>query len=110
MELIGIIIVGCGIFFIGLFFALICTVGIENTIVKIIVTIILAIVFSSLLVGVCYLEDKADKDNWNNGICSQCGGSLDFKNASRYKGRTTYFWECEECGYIIETTKNMREE
>ena len=43
---------------------------------------------------------------WNDGICVQCGGSMEFTNASRIRADTYYYFQCEDCGKIIELTCN----
>lgn len=43
---------------------------------------------------------------WNDGICVQCGGSMEFTNASRVRADTYYYFQCEDCGKIIELTYN----
>ena len=43
---------------------------------------------------------------WNDGICVQCGGSMEFTSASRTRADTYYYFQCEDCGKIIELTYN----
>lgn len=43
---------------------------------------------------------------WNDGICVQCGGSMEFTSASRARVDTYYYFQCEDCGKIIELTYN----
>ncbi len=43
---------------------------------------------------------------WNDGICAQCGGQMEFTNASRVRADTYYYFQCEDCGKIIELTCN----
>lgn len=43
---------------------------------------------------------------WNDGICVQCGGSMEFKSASRRRTDTYYYFQCEDCKKIIELTYN----
>ena len=43
---------------------------------------------------------------WNDGICVQCGGQMEFTNASRVRADTYYYFQCENCGNIIELTCN----
>lgn len=43
---------------------------------------------------------------WNDGICVQCGGSMEFTSASRARADTYYYFQCEDCGKIIELTYN----
>lgn len=93
---------------VGIFLALLIASQAKTKIGYVFSFLISAIIISFLLGGAFYLDEKIDTDNWNNGKCSYCGGSLEFKNASRYKSTTIYYWECEECGYIVETKHNMR--
>lgn len=43
---------------------------------------------------------------WNNGVCVQCGGQMEFTNTSRARTDTYYYFQCEDCGKIIELTYN----
>ena len=54
--------------------------------------------------GACYLEVSIDADTWNEGVCL-CGGEYEFSNAGHRKnGGNYYYYTCNECGRVIETT------
>lgn len=57
----------------------------------------------ALAFGICSLESAADAVVWNNGKC-QCGGEFEFSNATHRKnGGNFYYYECVNCGKVIET-------
>lgn len=45
---------------------------------------------------------QGDLKRYNNGVCAECQGALEFVNASRYRSSTTYYYQCEQCGRIME--------
>lgn len=54
----------------------------------------------------CAIWEQADSEKtFNNGECTLCEtGEYKFSNATKSRhGHTYYFYECDECGYIIET-------
>jgi hypothetical protein len=55
-------------------------------------------------VGLGCLEQSINADTWNEGIC-RCGGEYEFSNAGHRKnGGNYYYYTCNECGQVIETT------
>lgn len=50
-------------------------------------------------------KKEAKHAEYNNGICSQCGGHYDFIQAvgNRYPIFTKYIYKCDNCGNMIET-------
>lgn len=64
---------------------------------------------SCVISGAFCLEESMNEDAWNNGYC-YCGGKYEFKNADKgYRSTTTsYYYSCEECDHVIETTRQMR--
>lgn len=50
-------------------------------------------------------EEKTSKENYNNGICSICGGQYRFESAVHIKSQgDRYFYTCQECGHTIQST------
>lgn len=43
---------------------------------------------------------------WNDGICARCGGEMEFTSASHAKFETYYYFQCGDCGNIIELNRN----
>lgn len=72
-----------------------------------------SIIVALVLCGICsvamivygiymsYTTPKEDRIAFNNGVCSECGGKLQF-----YQGvgaaNKTYIYKCEDCGYAVE--------
>ena len=38
-------------------------------------------------------------ERWDNGHCEECGGSLEFSNATYWRGYHEYYYTCNECGH-----------
>lgn len=91
---------------VGLFIATIITISLKGW-KRFIITIILAVIIGTIFSGGFALEATYNFDIWNDGYCT-CGGIWEFKNASRYRNKTTYYWECDTCKTIIETDYNFR--
>ena len=74
------------------------------------VTVILALAIGFGISGLLCLEEQANVKAWNNGHCEECGGELHLAGTtkSRNNGSTRYYWECEECNNLIDTTRNFR--
>lgn len=53
-----------------------------------------------------YWDVEIQEDIWNDGICARCGGEMEFTNASHAKFKTYYYFQCGDCGNIIELTRN----
>jgi hypothetical protein len=74
---------------------------------KIICTILLTTASAGLFVGGIAVEEDADSDKWNNGVCL-CGGTYKFANASRHKQTVHYYYVCDACDHVIDTHKAMK--
>lgn len=49
-------------------------------------------------------ESKVSKENYNNGICSECGGEYRFTSAQHIKNSgDRYYYTCEDCGHTVMT-------
>ena len=75
-----------------------------STVGKVFVSIILLVLFGSAIGGMMGLDASAQEEIWNDGKCKICGESLHFVNASHSKSVTHYFYLCDNCGNIVETT------
>lgn len=75
-----------------------------------VITVILALAIGFGISGLLCLEEQANVKAWNNGHCEECGGEwhLAGTTKSRNNGSTRYYWECEECNNLIDTTRNFR--
>ena len=87
---------------IGMFMALLITAGSKTKVGHAVGFIILSLVLTAFFAGMFTLEHMGDESTWNNGKCIICGGEYNFVNADRYRNHTTYYYECEDCGHIIE--------
>ena len=74
----------------------------------IIIFLVLALAFAIMIIGTRY-EVKQDEKEYNNGICSLCGGEYKFTSAVHYRnGGDRYYYTCDECGHTIETVCLMK--
>ena len=54
-------------------------------------------------------QRKVSKENYNDGICAECGGEYRFASAEHTKsGDDRYFYTCEDCGHTIMTFRLMK--
>ena len=71
---------------------------------SILITLALFAVAIVAVIGLGCLEQSMNADTWNEGICG-CGGEYEFSNAGHRKnGGNYYYYTCNECGQLIETT------
>ena len=75
---------------------------------RLISAIFITALFASIFGGCNYIEATRDNDNWNDGYCFNCGTHWTFKGGTRYKFTTEYYYECENCHTVIETSHIMR--
>lgn len=66
---------------------------------KNIITIIVAV---SIAITILTLGMVARVSRWNNGICTECGGTYILRDVEGQKRGVTYIYECDHCGKIIE--------
>lgn len=84
-----------------------------KAILEVLKVIIIALVtIAVLFVGVfaiCSWETKDSERIYNNGVCNNCEvGQYEFSNTTKSKtGHVTYFYDCNNCGHIIETSVQM---
>lgn len=57
-----------------------------------------------VLLGIGFLfvwnaQHNGAVERWNNGQCEECGGSLEFSNATNWRGSHEYYYTCNECGH-----------
>ncbi len=93
---------------VGAFMALMFTSGMKDGWGRAIVAIIIAIAIGCGIAGMFALEYKGDEMAWNNGTC-ECGGEWDLVNVEHRKNSgNRYYWECEDCGHVIQTNRSFR--
>ena len=95
---------------VGVFMALLLTNGMKDGWKRNVVTIIIALAIGFGIGGLLTLEEQANVKTWNNGHCEECGGEWHLAGVtkSRNNSSTRYYWECEECNNLIDTTRNFR--
>jgi hypothetical protein len=69
---------------------------------------VVAVLFAGVF-AICSWEQKDSERIYNNGVCNNCEvGQYEFSNTTKSKtGHVTYFYDCNNCGHIIETTVQM---
>ena len=90
---------------VGAFFGLMVVSLMENTKSKIkkwVVGIVTAALASGAIIAMCVRDRNIDMEQWNNGICPQCGELWEFKGATRYKNHISYFYSCDKDQIVIE--------
>lgn len=78
-----------------------CITGIIKAIVFFIVFVFITIVLA--IIGGT-IEANQSEEEYNNGICSECGGHYKFVSSSYIRNDSDeYYYSCEDCGYTIMT-------
>lgn len=67
-----------------------------------ITTILIAIAVGIFLAFMYHINDNANEKMWNNGICTECEGEMEFTSASHTKYNNRYYYKCNDCGNVIE--------
>lgn len=70
------------------------------------IAILMALAIGLGVTRLMFWDAENQRKIWNDGICAQCGGQMKFINASRARGDTYYYFQCEDCKNIIELTYN----
>ena len=94
---------------IGMFLAAMLTANSYTRKGHVIGFILITLIVTAFFAAGFTVEYYQDEQIWNGGICPDCRGNYEFVNASHYRGHTAYYWECDGCGAIIETSSNMKE-
>lgn len=67
------------------------------------------IILMILAVIVANYENKQGEKNYNNGICTECGGNYYFIDMEHIRnGGDEYYYSCDKCGHTITTTHLMK--
>jgi len=76
---------------------------------KIIFILTLIIVFFGFISYNEELENyKSDVAKYNNGICSECGGNYEYKQAVGTNSDTGYIYICDNCKNLIQLDNYLR--
>lgn len=81
---------------------------IRDDIERILAIIIIILVVALIGIGIAKLEDINDKETYNNGICSVCNQTADYKLVNVEKRRyDLYYYQCSHCGHAIQLHKQI---
>lgn len=82
---------------------------IKETLKALVITFGIVSIAFGLAVACATWEQAEAEKVFNNGKCILCEtGEYKFSNVSKtQRGNTYYFYECDECGYIIETNAQV---
>lgn len=70
--------------------------------VRDIIRIILGSIFIlGMIYGVVKCSNDQEDKKWNNGYC-ECGGHYEYQQAVGHQYTTSYIYQCDSCGKIIE--------
>ena len=67
-----------------------------------ITTVLIAIAVGTFFAFMYHVNDVANDYVWNNGICTECEGKMEFTSASHTKYNNRYYYKCNDCGNVIE--------
>jgi hypothetical protein len=68
------------------------------------ILVVIALVFIFGLFGVICSE-RTKVEEYNNGICKQCGGKYEYLQAIGHEDYTTYLYRCRQCGKMLELSE-----
>lgn len=89
---------------VGAFFGLMVVSLMENTKSKVkkwVVGIITSILVSGAITAALIADRNIDMEQWNNGVCPQCGGLWEFKGATSNRTDTYYYYSCDKDQIVI---------
>lgn len=92
---------------IGILIAAMVSNGTKTKMKHIIKFALATVVITAFCAGEFTLNEFEEQKIWNNGICT-CGGEYKFINGSRYRNTTTYYYECDNCGDVLELQRHMK--
>ena len=70
-------------------------------IIPVIIAVFLALCFATAFLADAYNHHKEVKI-WNDGVCSECGGTYVYQQAVGHHCDTGYIYICDNCGKLIE--------
>lgn len=74
----------------------------EGIVIGLIVVVILGVIFATFAV-IC--SERAKVEEYNNGVCKQCGGKYEYLQAIGHRDYTTYLYRCRQCGKMLELSQ-----
>lgn len=80
---------------------------ISSTVLGIIVFFVLIAVVFTTMVGIDKILDNNAINEYNNGICRECGGHYEYLQAVGHYGETGYIYICNGCRRSLELPKYM---
>lgn len=75
----------------------------------VVITVVVVVIGLGAVVGICSWEQKDSERIFNNGVCNVCEvGQYEFSNTTKTNhGNVTYFYSCDRCGHVIDTSVQM---
>ena len=70
------------------------------------ITVLIACAIGLGVARLMFWDAENQRKIWNDGICARCGGEMEFTSASHAKFETYYYFQCRDCGNIIELSRN----
>ena len=67
--------------------------------------LILCVAAVFMICNIIYSQSEKD---WNNGICSECGGHFQYQQAIGQMYFTRYIYLCDGCGRMVKLSKYKR--
>lgn len=65
----------------------------------------MGLIFVIIIIVMFGIVGVIDNEKWNDGHCT-CGGNWEYQQAVGHHVTTTYIYECDQCGKIIEINEH----
>lgn len=89
-------------------FGLMFTSGMKDGWKRAVVAIIISLACGFGFTALMFAEQKYDAEQWNNGHCLVCDGEYNLIDVEHHRnGGDTYYYECEDCKNLIETSSHF---
>lgn len=87
---------------VGYFLALLITGGTARKWWQKLLQAALGFIIGAAFLGCLYLSAENDSREYNNGICTECGGEYKFSGSSGRGVSKFYYYTCAECDHTIQ--------
>lgn len=89
---------------VGAFMAMVFTSNMKDGLVKVIISILIALIIGFGLAELFELDREGDTLRWNNGDCRTCGETLELFDVEHHRNSgETYYYKCEN-GHLVKTS------
>lgn len=103
MEMIlGLLLIASLFWIIGYFVALLITGGIARRWWTKLLQALLGLAIGLGFMGCLYLSAESDAREYNNGVCTDCGGEYKFSGSSGRGVSKFYYYTCADCDHTIQ--------